>query len=270
MTDQARVNVQIQDSIAHVALNRPDVHNGLDWEMFQELIATAKSLRKNPAVRAVILSGNGPSFCAGLDLKSVQKQPSVMAKLMLKWPWQTANIAQRIALVWQELPIPVIAAVHGNCFGGGLQIAACCDFRFSTPDAKWSVMEARWGLVPDMSGTLALRQLVRHDVALELSMTGRVIDAQEAHALGLVSHLSDEPLQSAQKLAEELIQQSPDALAGTKLLFRKNWTSSRWMALCWERWTQFRLLSGKNQRIAVRNGNNKDSNFPFKNRSRWW
>ena len=270
MSTETRVSVQIEDQIARVHLNRPDAHNALDFAMFQQLISAAKTIRKDTRVRAVVISGVGPSFCAGLDFKAVKKQPSLAAKIFLKWPWAKTNIAQETANCWRDLPVPVIAAIHGNCFGGGLQIALGADIRFCSADAKLSVMEIRWGIIPDMSGTLALSKLTRYDIAQELTMTGKIISGEEAHQCGLVSHLSDTPEEAATELAKELSAKSPDALAATKLLFRKTWQSSNWLALWWERWVQMRLLGRANQMIAMKNGMRKSDPTPFKNRSRWW
>lgn len=269
MTETQRLQIDIKDAIATVRLNRPESHNGLDLAMFRALVAAAKSIRKDRSIRAVVLCGEGASFCAGLDFKAVQQQPSLPAKIFLKWPWSKTNLAQQVANCWRDLPVPVIAAVHGNCFGGGLQIALACDFRISTEDARWSVMEIRWGIIPDMSGTLALSKLTRYDTALELTMSGRIFDGREAQQYGLVSHLSAQPEQAAQTLARELIAHSPDALAASKLLFRKTWQANNWLALAWERWVQMRLLGRKNQLIAMKNGLSKSSKA-FAQRSRWW
>ncbi len=269
MSSPERIVIEQIDRIAIVRLNRPEVHNAIDYAMFKELIAAAKNIRKNTAIRAVILCGAGPSFCAGLDFKAVQRQPSMAAKIFLKWPWTKTNICQRAANCWRDLPVPVIAVLHGNCFGGGLQFALACDFRIATAEAKLSVMEIRWGIIPDMSGTLALSKLTRLDIAQELTMTGKIISGEQAHQYGLLSHLSDDPEKTAMSLAKELTQQSPDALAASKLLFRRTWQASDRLALLWERWVQMRLLGRSNQRIAMMNGTREDKR-PFKNRSRWW
>lgn len=269
METKSPVTIDIEDAIATVRLNRPEAHNGLDLPMFLALKKASQAIRKDRNIRAVILAGNGPSFCAGLDFKAVMKNPKMPAKIFLKWPWQKTNLAQEVANCWRDLPIPVIAAVHGNCFGGGLQIALACDFRISTANADWSVMEIRWGIIPDMSGTLALSQLTRYDIAQELTMTGRIFNGSEAQRVGLVSQLSEDPEQTAKKLAMEIIQQSPDALAASKLLFRRTWNAGAWRALMWERWVQMCLLGRRNQRIAVKNGLHKQ-NTPFTQRSRWW
>lgn len=270
MTPDNRVSVAVEDGVAHVRLVRPEAHNALDLAMFEQLVGAAKTIRRDRRIRAVVLSGEGPSFCAGLDFKSVAKRPSTIARIFLKWPLTKTNVAQRAANCWRDLPVPVIAAVHGNCFGGGLQIALGADFRFCTADAKLSIMEMRWGIIPDMSGTLALSRLTRYDIAQELTMTGRVIDGATAHQYGLVTHLAEDPLAEATALAAELTQKSPDALAASKLLLRKTWQSGEWLALGWERWVQMRLLGRKNQMIAMKNGLQKDNPRPFLDRSRWW
>ena len=159
-----RVNVEIRDAVAYVNLARADKHNALDWDMFCGLVAAAKSLRKNREVRAVILSGEGPSFCSGLDVPSFSKAPSKGLRMFLKFGRMT-NLAQRVAWCWRKLPMPVIAVIQGRCYGGGLQIALACDFRYATPNAELSVMEVKWGLIPDMTGSVTLRELLPMDKA---------------------------------------------------------------------------------------------------------
>jgi enoyl-CoA hydratase/carnithine racemase len=261
-----RVLFEVKDHIAYVSLNRPEKHNGLDLPLFRQLIDTAKKIKKNKDIRAVILSGEGPSFCAGLDFKAVSKTPSMIPKLFLKLPWAQWNDFQKVALIWRNIPVPVITAIHGNCFGGGLQIALGSDYRIARADSKLSVMEIKWGLIPDMSGTVTLTTLTRYDIAQELTMTGRVFSGEEAHEYGIVSKLSDDPMADAKQLAESIAEKSPDAIAATKFLFRKTWKADPLVALLWERWTQMRLLGRKNQRTALKNGLSGKSN-PFSNRS---
>ncbi|WP_430461753.1 crotonase/enoyl-CoA hydratase family protein [Thalassolituus sp. LLYu03] len=253
-SNDARVLCEVRNHIAYVTMNRADKLNGLDMAMFTEMIATAKKLRKDRRVRAVILSGAGASFCAGLDFKAVAKNPSMIPKIFLKLPWTKQNIAQEIAHCWRDLPVPVICAIHGNCFGGGVQIALACDYRIATPDANLSIMEMKWGLIPDMSGMVTLSRLTRIDIAQELTMTGRQFPATEAYEYGLISKLADDPLAEAQKLADVIASKSPDAVAATKYLFKKTWKADTWKALRWERWVQARLLGRKNQKIAMANG----------------
>jgi len=263
-----RVLCEVRNHIAYVVMNRPQKLNGLDMAMFTEMIATAKKIRKDRSVRAVILSGNGESFCAGLDFKAVSKKPSMIAKIFLKWPWTKLNIAQQIAHCWRDLPVPVICAIHGNCFGGGMQIALACDYRIAAPDANLSIMEVKWGLIPDMSGMVTLSRLTRADIAQELTMTGRQFPATEGYDYGLISKLADNPLAEAQTLAETIAGKSPDAVAAAKYLFKKTWKADTWKVLRWERWVQARLLGRKNQKIAMANGMAKDRPAkPFQERS---
>lgn len=263
-----RIDYEVKDHIAYVWLNRPEKLNGLDMPMFKAMINTAKDIRKNRKVRAVILAAKGPSFCAGLDFSAVNKDPSMIAKLFLKLPWTKQNLAQKIAHVWRDLPVPVICAIHGNCFGGGMQIALACDYRIATPDANLSIMEMKWGLIPDMSGMVALSRLTRVDIAQELIMTGRQFSADEGISFGLLSKLADDPVREAQQLAEQVARQSPDAVAASKYLLKKTWKADTWKALRWERWVQARVLGRKNQQIAMKNGMAKGKEpKPFADRS---
>lgn len=248
-----------EGALAIVRLNRPDKHNGMDLALLRETIAAARALRRDRSVRGVILAGNGPSFCAGLDVASVlgNKRQAMLAYLRMFMPW--ANVFQQWGLAWRQLPVPVVACVHGACFGAGIQLALAADFRFATPEARFSIMESKWGIVPDMSGTVTLRGLLREDTVKELAMTGRVIEAEEALALGLVSRVVDDPIKEARALLEEIAVRSPDAVAATKALLQNTRTAGRWRALLTERLTQSRLLGGRNQRIAAGNNVKKES-----------
>lgn len=264
-----RILYEVQDHIAYLWLNRPEKLNGLDMPMFQQVVATAKKIRKDKNIRAVILAAKGDSFCAGLDFKAVSKNPSMIAKVFLKWPWTKQNLAQEIAHCFRDLPVPVICAIHGNCFGGGLQMALACDYRIATPEAMLSIMEIKWGLIPDMSGTVTLSRLTRSDIAMELTMTGRMFPATEALEYGLVSKLAANPVAEAEQLAQVIASKSPDAIAATKQLFKQTWKADTWRALRIERWIQARLLGRRNQKIAMQNGlSGKDSTpKPFHPRS---
>ncbi len=143
------------EGVARVQLSRPDKLNALTLDMLDDLVATARRLRADRSLRAVILSGAGDSFCAGLDFATVLKTPRAVAAAFVPRPWLGTNTFQEACWAWRRLPVPVVAAVHGHCFGGGVQIALGADFRFATPDAKWSVLESKWGLIPDMSGIRA-------------------------------------------------------------------------------------------------------------------
>ncbi|WP_419176790.1 crotonase/enoyl-CoA hydratase family protein [Desulfosediminicola sp.] len=258
MTDTDRVQLEVRDHVAYVTLNRPDKHNGLDEAMLKAIISTARTIRKDRSIRCVILKGNGPSFCAGLDFGYVAKNPLMVPKFFAKLPWTKDNVFQRVAHVWRDMPIPVIAAVHGNCFGGGMQIILACDYRIATPEATLSILEMKWGLIPDMSGMVTLSRLTRVDIAQELTMTGRFFSGVEGAEYGLISKVSDEPLAEAEELARTICEKSPDAVAASKFLLKKAWKKDTRMALFWERLTQLRLFIGKNQRIAMYNGMNKE------------
>lgn len=248
------VRLEVRDAIGYVTLSRPDKHNGLHEPMFRALHAAAKAIRRDRRVRAVILSGEGPSFCAGLDFGALSRNRSFIPRYFLKLPWREANGFQRFAYEWRTLPVPVICVVHGNCFGGGLQLALGADIRVATPDSRWSVMETKWGLIPDMSATTTLATLTRYDIAQELTMTGRIFSGEEAADYGLTTRLSEDPMSEAEAIASAIAERSPDQTAATKLLFRKTWNASPRVALLWERWIQLRLLGRENQRIAMRNG----------------
>lgn len=222
-----RVTISIADGVADVRFNRPDKRNALDGEMFLAISKAGERLCSEPGVRAVVISGEGPSFCAGLDFGSFQQMaggagggggdgnPGRIDE------GRITHLGQQVAWVWQEVPVPVIAAVHGHALGGGIQIALGADIRIVHPDTQMSVREVHWGLVPDMTGTLMLSRLVRPDVAKELTFTARVISGREAHELGLATHLSDTPHADAMQLAREIAGRSPDAVRGAKQLFNR-------------------------------------------------
>lgn len=252
MSELDRVLVDIRDGIATVSLNRADKHNALDLPMFDAIVEAAAGLRKRKDLRAVILRGEGPSFCSGLDVGSVLKQPLKMARSFATYGVKTRNVFQQVGLCWRELPVPVIAAIHGSCYGGGLQIALGADFRIAAADAKLSVMEIKWGLVPDMSGTVTLRDLIPLDAAKKLAMTGQIVSGMEALTLHLVTEVAADPHAAALQLAQTLIGKSPDALAGIKQLFDANWNASQASALALERKIQLRMLAGGNHREAVK------------------
>ena len=186
-----------------------------------QYVATAKKLQNDKSVRCIILSGKGKAFCTGLDVKSIAKSPSSSSTLLEKPAGTThSNLAQDVGYLWRHVHCPVIASLHGMCFGGGMQIALGCDFRIAAPDCKLSIMEAKWGLIPDMSATVSLRELVPIDVAKELTMTGRIFSGEDAHKLGLVTHTSVNPYEHALSLAQEISKNSPDSVSATKKLFQ--------------------------------------------------
>ncbi len=258
-----RVSVSIKDGIADVRLNRPDKLNALDGAMFEALAATGKSLRNERALRAVVLSGEGRSFCAGLDVMSFMGEGGNGTRSLFdRSDAGPANLAQQAAWVWTELPVPVIAAVHGVAFGGGLQIALGADVRFVAPDARLSVMEIKYGLVPDMSLTQTLRRLVRLDIAKDLTFTGRVVSGSEAVELGLATHLSDAPREAAFEMAREIAAKSPHAIRAGKQLLDRSGVGSVEDGLLLEEELQRGLMGKPNQVEAVRaNVEKRDPNF---------
>ncbi|WP_434049513.1 crotonase/enoyl-CoA hydratase family protein [Marinobacter salarius] len=263
--DSERVLITIEDGIAIVTLNRPDKYNGLDMPMFEAITRAAKTLKKDRSVRAIILNGAGDAFCSGLDVKTVSKNPVNFLKLLVKPGRGISNLAQNVGYLWRDVPAPVIAVTHGYCFGGGFQIALGADFRFSTSDCEFSIMESKWGLIPDMSLTVTLRELVPIDLAKELTMTARRFDGTEAKAMGLVSRVSDDPMAEAMNFARELAERSPDAVAASKLLFNRSWNATDRTALDWETKLQKKVLGRANQRIAVaRNSGSPDK--PYQDR----
>lgn len=223
-----RVTISVSDGIADVRFDRVDKRNALDGEMFVAIAAAGERLKTEPRVRVVVVSGNGPSFCAGLDFSTFKSMaggdsadtPRRGNPGQLE-PGQIAHLGQQVAWVWQEVPVPVIAAVHGHALGGGLQIALGADIRIVHPDTQMSVREVYWGLVPDMTGSFVLSRLVRADVAKELTFTARVFSGTEAHEMGLATRLSQQPLADAMVLAAQIAGNSPGAVRGSKDLFNR-------------------------------------------------
>jgi enoyl-CoA hydratase/carnithine racemase len=247
-----RVLVDIRDGIATVTMNRPDKYNGLDWDMFKGLVAAGRRLRRDRSVRAVILRGEGRAFSTGLDVASFAKSPFKAFRMITKYGVFTTNLAQEAAWVWRSVPVPVIAVMHGRCYGGAFQLALAADFRIATPDCECSIMETKWGLVPDMTGTVTLRELVPMDVAMRLTLSGELFSGTRAKELNLVTEVADDPLAAAQELAAQIAARSPDAVAGAKSLFHRTWPASVRRALRIETWIQYRMFMGKNQKIAAR------------------
>jgi enoyl-CoA hydratase/carnithine racemase len=256
-----RISLVVEDQLARVRLNRPEKHNALDLNMFKAITARQRELAKMKDIRAVILTGAGVDFCTGLDVKSIMNDPGAMRQLLWKWlPWR-ANLAQQVSVGWRRLPVPVIAAVQGRCWGGGMQIALGADFRIAQPASSLSIMEARWGLIPDMGGTLALRELMQRDQAMWLAMSAEEFSGKRGLELGLVTATADDPEKVAIELAAGLCEKSPDTVAAVKRLFRRSWTGSSGSALARETIFQLRIISGKNQRIAVRRQLGADSEY---------
>ena len=249
-TSRRGITCTVDDEVAQVWLDRPDKLNGLTLEMLAELAATSRRLARDRTLRAVVLTGAGESFSAGLDFAAVTRNPARVARSFVPSLLRGTNVFQEAAWGWRRLPVPVIAVVKGHCYGAGLQIALGADFRISTPDAQWSVLEARWGLVPDMSGVRSLAQLVGIDTAKLLTMTGATVSGQRARELGLVTTLADDPMSAAEELVAQLRERSPDAVAATKRLFEATWTSTPRRTFARERAEQLALLVSANHRAA--------------------
>ena len=251
MTDV--VDVRIEDRIAHVVLNRPDKRNAINLAMFDALAAAGDRIIADPSVRAVVLSGAGDSFCAGIDVTIMSEAGEIFASGGMR-PLEPsiANRFQRAAWVWQEVPVPVVCALDGVVFGGGLQIALGADIRIAAPGTRLSIMEVKWGLVPDMAITATARHLLRLDRLKELAFTGRVIAADEAVEAGLVTSLSGTPLEAAREWAAAVAAQSPDAIRAMKRLFNAAYSAPEAEALALEATLQAAVMGAPNQAEAVR------------------
>lgn len=247
------------NGVAEVCLSRADKMNALDPAMFKALVDTLARLRETPRLRAVVLHGEGKAFCAGLDMVSFSTMASGQAEADLVGgagdlrprTHGIANAPQHVALGWRELPVPVIAAVHGVAFGGGLQIALGADLRLLAPQTRMSVMEIQWGIVPDMAGFVLTRGLVRDDHWRELVLTGRVVEAAEAVSLGLGTRLSDDPLAEARRLAATIAQLSPSAVRAAKRLLNRRADDGAAQLLQAESDEQVPLMGAPHQREAV-------------------
>ncbi|MDG1067790.1 MAG: crotonase/enoyl-CoA hydratase family protein [Sulfitobacter sp.] len=216
----SRVSVTYQDHIAHVRLTRADKMNAVDQEMITAVIAAGDEIAASDA-RVVVISGEGKAFCAGIDISGLSgmigKDPAEL--LMPRTHGNgTTNQWQEFAMVWARMDIPVIAAVHGVCFGAGIQLALGADIRIAARDAQFAVMEMKWGIVPDMGGMVLLPKLVRSDVLRRLTYTAEPVGAEQAERWGLVTELADDPLAAAQQLAQVIAGKSPTAIRAAKRL----------------------------------------------------
>jgi len=257
-----RVTVDIKAGVADVRLVRVDKMNALDDAMFSALIETGERLKGEAGVRAVVLSGEGRAFCAGLDMGSFQAMASGArggggggdASKALLTPKRTeggSNRAQHACMVWREIPVPVIAAVHGVAFGGGFQLALGADLRFVAADVKLAVLEIKWGLIPDMAGMVLMRGLVRDDVARELTYTGRIFGGEEAVSMGLATRVCADPRADALALAAEIASKNPQAIRAGKRLLNLMGEGDQHAILLAESQEQGALIGSPNQVEAV-------------------
>ncbi|MET0542940.1 MAG: crotonase/enoyl-CoA hydratase family protein [Variovorax sp.] len=251
------------DGVVELQLVRSDKMNALDAAMFDALIEAGEKLREDPAVRAVVIAGRGKAFCAGLDMQSFERmqkksdgsqvlgEGAAGADLVVR-THGIANAAQQVAYVWRQVPVPVIAAVHGVAFGGGLQVALGADVRIVAPDTKMSVMEIKWGLVPDMAGLVLMRELARADVVRELTYTGRIFSGEEALRIGFATRLAADPLAEALQMAHEIAMKSPHAIRAGKRLLNASTHLDDAALLLAESVEQKALIGSANQAEAVR------------------
>ncbi len=251
-----RIQVTLHEGVADVRLVRTDKMNALDDAMFEALIQTGERLKTEKGVRAIVLSGEGRAFCAGLDMGNFGKMASGERQggASLLTPNRTAggsNRAQHAVMVWREQAVPVIAAIHGVAYGGGFQLALGADIRFVTPDVRMAVLEIKWGLVPDMAGIVLMKRLVRDDVARELTYTGRIFDGEEAYRLGFATRVCADPRAEALALAAEIASKNPAAIRGGKRLLDLAPDADQHAILLAESVEQGALIGSPNQVEAV-------------------
>ena len=249
-----RVTIEIDGGVAHVRMNRPAKLNALDVAQLEAIVTAGESLKEEPSVRAVVLSGNGRGFCAGLDVANLLQMASKGAvdqtpvgRRIGDLEGRTTHLGQQACWVWQELPVPVLAAVHGVALGGGCQLALGADIRIVAPDVQFSVLEIRLGLIPDMTGTASLPRLVRPDVAKELTFTGRMVSGEEAARIGLATRVSARPLDDALAMAHEIAAMNPHAMRGAKRLLNASPHRGVTQQFEDERRTIFDLIGSPNQ-----------------------
>ncbi len=246
----SNIDYDVQDQVAYVRLNRPDKHNGLTLDMLDDLAHAADRAKRDRNLRAVLLTGEGASFSSGLDFASAGKEQRRLLMNFVPKRTSAANNFQAAGWAWRSVPVPVLAVVNGHCYGGGLQIALGADFRFADTGADFSILEAKWGLIPDMSLSASIAQLTTIDVAKRLTMTGEMFSAEQALEWGLVSAVSDDPLTQALELIEKIKERSPDAVAASKALFENTWYSGSRLSFPVEQALQLGLLRGENHQIA--------------------
>jgi len=255
----ALLKIEKNHGIATVSLNRPEKRNAMSFALLKELVQTAKKIKSDKSIRCVILTGEANVFSAGIDLSDLNnpKNTAYAAWELIK-PGQ--SLFQKAFLIWQELPVPVIAAIEGYCFGAGMQLALAADIRIAHPSTQMSIMESRWGLVPDMGLTRSIKGVIGIDLAKELTLTARVFDAEYAKQIGLVTHLDEKPMLKAEQIAEEMLQRSPDALMAAKRVLDAMEHQPK-KSLRLEKIWQLKLLIGKNSQIARKKDKNPEVKF---------
>jgi len=249
-----RIDFDIKDNVAEVRLNRAEKHNALDHKMFEAIIKIGDQIAHDNSVRAVILHGAGESFCAGIDLSMFagEGMAADFLKKMQPRKGSLANYYQSAAYIWREIPVPVIAVLQGAVYGGGLQIALGADIRYAAEDAKLSIMEIKWGIIPDMALTTSLPYLMNTDKAIELAVTADILNANEAFNKGLITAIKEDPLRKARSLAKGIANKSPDAIRSIKRLFYDTWHKNDEISLGLEAQLQMQVMAGENQTEAVK------------------
>jgi enoyl-CoA hydratase/carnithine racemase len=258
MSTNERVTIELaENGVAQVRLNRPDKMNALDPAMFDAIIAAGDSLRTMNGLRAVVMAGEGASFCAGLDVSSFNQEGGASGGKLEDRTYGNTNKFQEVAMTWRKCPVPVIAAVHGVCFGGGAQIASGADIRVVTPDARMAIMEMKWGLVPDMAGYALWRGLINGDVLRELIYTNREFTGAEAKDIGLATFVEADPLAKATAIANEIANRNPEAIRAAKRLMETMDDEDTDAILMAESVEQSKIMRQPNQIEAVMAGMQK-------------
>ena len=253
-----RIELRVENHIAQVIFSRADKMNSLDEGMFEAIPLVGEKIRQDPSVRVVVISGDGGNFCAGLDksnfssmLEGEGASVGGDATALATRTHGIANAAQYAAWMWRELPMPVIAAVEGFCLGGGLQIALGADFRYASADSKFSILEMRWGIVPDMSSTQIMRHMIRDDVIRELTYTARIFGAADAKQWGFITDIVDDPLSHAMKVANEIAIKNPSAIRAAKKIIDLSYYQTAQEGLLMESVEQDKIIGSENQIEAV-------------------
>jgi enoyl-CoA hydratase/carnithine racemase len=255
-----RIELTVENHIAHVKLSRADKMNALDNQMFEAIPMVGEQIRNDPSIRVVVVSGDGGNFCAGLDKsnfasilekKGVSLEDDEPAMVLANRTHGISNSLQYVVWMWRELPMPVIAAIDGFALGGGLQIALGADFRYAAADSKFSILEMRWGIIPDMGSTQIMRHMVRDDVIRELTYTARIFSAQEAKDWGFITGIVDDPLAHAMGLAEQISLKNPHAIRASKKMLEASNYQTAAEGLLMESVEQDRIMGTPNQVEAV-------------------
>jgi len=251
------VTLTVENHIAQVRLNREDKLNSFNLDLIQGLIDTAAAIEADKSVRVVVMAGAGRCFSAGIDVKGLLGQPGAAEKLLSRTPDHDANLVQQCVIAWRDLSAPVITALHGYAFGAGFQLAMAADIRIAQADTELSIMEIRWGIIPDMGVSTILPTLINQDVAKLLTFTGQRISASTGLGYGLVTQLADDPLAVANELATTIAGNNPDAIRAGKQLINNSWSAPRAEALLMEEQLQLKVLAGANQKEAMMAGMEK-------------